>query len=146
MKLFTPILLSLFFAFSAHAEIEINDAWARATAPSARTGAIYMTLKNTGNKEDFLIAAESDMAARTEVHKTSMDDDGMMSMDHMDEVRVSSGVEVMFAPGGYHIMLMGLKNQLQPDYEIPLTLTFKKAGERSVRVPIKPIHYRPRKH
>ena len=144
MKHVIATLFIALFSLSAHAEIQVNDAWSRATTPSARTGAIYMVFKNEG-KTDVLLEAESDAAMRTEIHKTSMDEDGMMSMDHMDEVPLPKGVEVAFAPGGYHIMLMGLKGQLKPGYEIPLTLTFKNAGQRSVRVPIKPIHHRPEK-
>lgn len=144
MKMLFLTVFSFMVVATAHAEIEIKDSWARATVPNARTGAIYMVFHNTG-KDDALVGANTELAMRTEVHQTSMDADGMMSMDHMDEVALPKGVEVAFAPGGYHVMLMGLKQQLQPGYEIPLTLTFKSGLERAIRVPIKPIAYRPEK-
>ena len=123
--------------------IEINDAWARASVPGARSGAAYFTLRNNGPEDDVLLGAESPAAGIVQVHKTTVDDNGMMQMEHLDEVRLPAGVELGFAPGGYHIMMIGLETALQPGLEFPLTLEFLGAGKRTVRVPIKPLNYKP---
>ena len=121
-------------AFAADTtSIEIPQVWARATSSSAKTGAAYLTMVNKGGVEDRLVAAGSPAADKVELH-TNIDDHGVMRMRPVAAIPVKAGETVTLQPGGYHIMLVGLKKPLARDTTFPLTLTFEKAGTLSVTV------------
>ena len=105
--------------------IAISDAWSRA-AMSGRTGVVYLTITDTG-APDRLTGANSPVATTASLHE-SFDDHGIMKMRPVPELPVQPGVSVTLAPGGYHIMLEGLKQALQPGQTFPVTLTFANAG------------------
>lgn len=137
------VLAVVFFAPSlgfSEQGVEVIEAWARATVPGARAGAAYVTLVNNAEKDDALVAVSTEIARSSQIHKTE-DNDGIMSMEHIDALPLPSGVEVGMSPGGYHIMFMGLNQGLEAGLEIPLSLTFKNAPTRHVRVAIKPLTY-----
>ncbi len=116
-------------------EMSVSGAWARATAPTATTGAAYMVVKNHGSKDDLLLSAESSAAKRTEIHTVEMKD-GMMDMHQVESVLVPAGGSAELKPGGYHVMMMGLKSPLKVGGTIYVTLKFKNAGEVKVMVPV----------
>lgn len=103
--------------------------WSRATPGGAKLGVGYLAIVNIGNKADRLLGATSPIAERVEIHLTSMDG-GIMKMR-----KVEDGVEIKpqevteFKPGGLHLMLIGLKQQIVKGAEFPVRLTFKGAGE-----------------
>jgi copper(I)-binding protein len=122
----------------AHAQhksaIEIAEPWARASAGT--TGAAYMTLRNTGDAADRLIAASSPAAGKTELHTMTMEGD-VMRMRPVAGIEVKPHGSTELKPGGLHVMLMGLKGPLKPGDRLALTLKFEKAGEVSVEVPVR---------
>ncbi|PPR11954.1 MAG: hypothetical protein CFH43_01164, partial [Proteobacteria bacterium] len=71
-------------------------------------------------------------------HRTTMNDMGIMSMNHMEKVVLKNDTFVVMEPGDIHIMLMGLNQKLEPGFEIPLTLEFENAPKRQIRVPVYP--------
>lgn len=107
--------------------IEISHPWARATASTATTGAVYLKIVNHGASDDSLTAASTPVAAKAEPH-TTLNDNGIMKMRPLAELPVKAGGTAEFKPGGMHIMLLGLKQPLKAGDSFPLTLTFKKAG------------------
>jgi periplasmic copper chaperone A len=109
------------------ANIKIEHPWARPTPKGAKTGAVYLSLENTGSEADSLVSASSPAAGKTQVHKTS-NEGGVMKMRPAEGVELAPGTTVEFKPGGYHIMLLDLKRQLAEGQTVPLTLTFAKAG------------------
>ncbi len=115
--------------------IAIERPWARASIGTARPSAAYMTIVNLGAKPARLTRVESPVARRAEVHRTVKRGD-IMSMAPAGPVEVPPGERVTLAPGGLHIMLMGLKRPLRKGGVFRLTLRF--AGNRAidVRVPI----------
>ena len=115
--------------------IEIAHPFARATAATAKTGAAYFTIVNTGTSDDRLIAASSPVAEKSEPHST-IDDNGVMRMRPLAGIEVKAGERVEFKPGGMHLMLTGLKVPLKLGQSFPLTLTFEKAGAVSVMVAV----------
>jgi hypothetical protein len=135
------VMAAIFFApsFGFSAEMEVVNAWARASVPGARAGAAYITLKS--EEDDVLLSVSTEFARSAEIHATE-DNDGIMSMEYLDKLSLPAGVEVGMAPGGYHIMLMGLKQDLKAGLELPITLAFKHSSTRHVRVPIKPLTYK----
>ena len=116
----------------------VTGAWARATAPVAKDGAVYFTIKG-GSAADRLTGAKADMmvAMSATLHKTAMESGGMMSMASVKAVPVPAGKTVTFKPGGYHVMLMGLKAPLKVGAAFKLTLVFAKAGAKSVTVTVR---------
>ena len=131
-RLTMPILaVALVFPAIAGAQdstLVISDAVAPETPPSAMTGAGYMTITNTGNTDQRLIAVAADFP-RVMMHETQMQD-GVATMQHQNEVTIPAGATVSFAPGGRHIMFMGLNGDpFEIGERIPLTLTFDPAGE-----------------
>ena len=99
---------------------------------------MYFIVDNPGG-EDTLLKAESDVAATVELHKSSMDADGNMSMQPQEKVAIPASAKTEFKPGGLHVMLINLKSDLKVGQQINLTLTFEKAGkinlEATVREP-----------
>lgn len=122
-----------------HAEktgaVMVKDAWARATPGRAANGAAYFTVMNSGGVSDRLIGADAPVAGRVEVH-THIHDGGVMRMRKVSGVDLAPGAAVTFRPGGYHVMLMGLKRPLKPDETFPLTLRFEKSAAQTVTIKV----------
>jgi periplasmic copper chaperone A len=117
----------------------VEQPWARATPAGAPTGAVYMTLANKSNAADRLTAASSDVAAKVQIHEMSVVKGVMQMRQLADGLAIPAGASVTLKPGSYHVMLIGLKKPLVAGETLPLTLTFAKAGNISVTVPIKPV-------
>lgn len=115
--------------------LEIDQPWARATPPAAKTGAVYMEIRNTGAEPDRLVEIRSPVADRAEVHQTESES-GIVRMRHVPALEIKPDGSALLRPGDIHIMLNGLKGPLQAGTEFPLTLQFERAGpvEIDVRV------------
>lgn len=125
----------------AHAEIKIGDlvitgAFTRATLPKAPVGGGYFTVKNSGAADDRLVAVSSPVAKEGQIHEMAMVGDVMNMQQLSDGLAIPAGETVELKPGGYHLMLMGLSEQLVEGETIPLTLTFETAGEITIDLPI----------
>jgi periplasmic copper chaperone A len=130
------LLVSLLIPGAAAAQtgqVEIKDAWARATPGKAENGAAYLTIETPA--PDKLVAVSSPAAKKTTLHTMTMDG-GVMKMRPLDGLDVPANQPVTLKPGGIHIMLQGLNEPLQAGKSFPLTLTFEKAGERKVEVAV----------
>ena len=114
-------------------ELTISHPWSRATAPSQKAGAVFMEIHNSAGTADRLIGAASPDADRAEIHGHIRDGD-IMRMRKVEGVEVPAGGSASLKPGGFHVMLMGLKGPLFEDTVIPLTLTFEKAGRFEIEV------------
>jgi copper(I)-binding protein len=140
-----PVLLAL--ATTALADsagpIHIADAKARPTAPGAETAAVYLVLMNHGAVDDSLTAISTPVADKAELHRT-VDNGGMSEMDAVPDFTIKANGGVSFEPGGLHIMLMGLKQQLKIGDSFPLTLTFAKAGAVTVTASVQAIKAKPK--
>ena len=134
MKRFALLLIVL-GSGSSYAEIVVKDGWVRLLPPMVKTTAAYMTI--TSSESDTLLSASSPMAHMVELHQSSMTD-GVMSMDHVDRLNISSGQAIILSPSGYHLMVMGLKQPLKDGDTYPIHLRFEKAGEVSVQLDVRP--------
>ena len=117
---------------AAAAEVEVEAAWARASAGPARAGAAYVALVNRGPAA-ALVGVETPAAARAELHVHVMDG-GVARMRRLEKVALPAGGRVDFAPGGLHVMLSGLAAPLVEGAEFPLTLRFADGDSRTVAV------------
>ncbi|AWU96623.1 copper chaperone PCu(A)C [Azospirillum ramasamyi] len=115
--------------------IDIGHPWARATAPSAPNGVGYLSLTNTGTEEDRLVAASTPVAEKAELH-THLNENGVMKMREVPYIAIAPGETMKLAPGGLHVMLLGLKKPLVKGEQVPLTLRFEKAGTVDVELSI----------
>jgi hypothetical protein len=113
-------------ALADPASIQVDHAWSRAM-PAGATGVVYLTITDTG-APDALTGVTSPVATKSELHET-IDDHGVMKMRPIASLPVAPGKPVTLAPGGYHIMLTGLKHALVAGTSFPVTLTFAKAGK-----------------
>lgn len=126
---------ALMLALPAFAEIRIDDAYARSASPNAKSGAAFMLIHNDG-EADWLIAAQSDAAMRTELH-THLEDNGVMRMVHVEEgFELPANDMIALERGGKHVMLMGLTAPMIQGEMITVTLTFEKAGDVVVEIPV----------
>ena len=140
-----PIIASAFalllaLAASAQAEpsrigdIVVEQAWARATTPSAKTGATYLAIRNTGTQSERILSMETPVAGHAMTHQTRQEGD-VLRMSEADPLSISPDGTLEMKPVGTHIMLMDLKGGLKVGQQFPLTITFEKAGK--VEVPVK---------
>lgn len=115
--------------------LEIDTPWARASIGTARPGAAYVTIRNTGTQPERLVGIETPIAARPQVH-AMVEEDGVMKMRVAGPVEIPPHGRVALEPGGLHIMLMELQAPLEEGASFPLTLVFERAGKITVTVPI----------
>ncbi len=134
------VFLALLFLSApawAHEEksehLTISHPWSRATAPSQKVGAVFMTIATNENKPDRLVGAESSDAETVQIHGHSMVDN-VMRMRPVDGVPIPATGEAVLEPGGFHVMLIGLKTPLFEETVIPLTLVFENAGRVEIEV------------
>lgn len=112
-------------ALAQSGPITVERAWSRAT-PQGGTGALFMTVTDSG-AADRLLRVSTPIAERAELHG-STNDNGVMKMRPVETLPVSPGKPLVLAPGGYHVMLMGLKQALREGDSFPVTLAFEHAG------------------
>lgn len=115
-------------AAGAAAQVDVADAWVRATVPGQQTAGAYMTLRSTTDAR--LVGASSPVAKVVEIHEMKVDG-GVMSMRAIEKLDLPAGHAVTLSPGGYHVMLMGLVQPLKSGERVPLTLVVEdRAGKR----------------
>jgi len=137
------LTMGLVLARAADAPIQVQGAWARSTPmlPASghmhgTTGAVYLTLRNSGATPDALVAATSDVAEAVELHETVMEGT-VMRMRPVARLALPAGATLAMKPGGYHVMLINLKRGLAPGDTISLTLSFANAAPVVVDVPVR---------
>lgn len=111
--------------------IKLSHASARATHPGMSSSAAYMDIENHGKKAVHLVSVKSPVAKKTELHTTLMKD-GVMKMQEVENLNVPAGDKVQLKPGGMHVMLMGLNEQIKEGDMVPVFLTFSNGQTVSV--------------
>ena len=132
----TAFAPAVFAQGAGSSTIAVEQPWARATPAGAQTGAAYMTLDNKASSTDRLTGASSDVADKLQIHEMTVVNGVMQMRELAGGLPIPAGGSVTLKPGSYHIMLIGLKKPLTPGETFPLTLTFEKAGNISVTVPV----------
>jgi len=116
-------------------DVQIDHPWARPLPAISKIGAVYMTIKNSGVKNDSLVSGSSPVSERVELH-THIHENGMMMMRPVEQIEVPAGGEAALEPGGLHLMLIGLNRPMTEGEEFRLTLRFEHAGEVELTVKI----------
>ena len=137
MKYILPVILIgtfLLSACSAPGDIEVHQAWVRPTA-EGENAAVYLTIHNHTANDDELISASSNVADVIEMHQSKMEND-VMQMDMLTSLPLAADEEVIFTPGGWHFMLVNIKQELVLGEHMGLTLHFKNHADIVVNVHI----------
>ncbi|MDT7518541.1 copper chaperone PCu(A)C [Rhodoferax sp. TBRC 17660] len=128
-------------AFTSWAQaqnVEVQNAWARATVQGQKASGAFMTL--TAQTPGRLVSVSSPVAGVAEVHEMKMEGDVMKMRALANGLELPAGKPVELKPGGYHVMLMDLKLPLQKDTTIPVTLVFKDAKgvetKKEIKLPV----------
>jgi protein SCO1/2 len=124
---------------ASDSSIRLDDPWVRrapAMASAESNTAAYVTIVNGGRAPDTLLSATADVARSVEIHETR-NMSGMMMMEPVPRIIVPPGARVELKPGGYHLMLIGLKHGLGPGQTVALTLVFERAGRITARAGVR---------
>lgn len=138
--LFIILLCSLLLAACGSEDgngIVVEDVWGRPSPKAASNTAFYMAIRNATQEEDSLIAASVDICGKTELHISTIDDDGVMSMQHVEQIDIPAGETTMLEPGGLHVMCIDRQTDLNPGDSVPISLSFNQAGEMTVEAEIR---------
>lgn len=138
IQLFCAIcaLCSLALTCNAYAEVTVQNAWVRATVPQQKAAGVFFDIQATENLQ--LVEAQTSAATSAELHEMKMEND-VMRMRPLEQLALPAGKKVNLKPGGYHLMLMGLKNQIKVGDVIPLRLMFQDKNKKQQFVDIKVI-------
>jgi periplasmic copper chaperone A len=129
---------ALAWAGAAFSQVQVENAWTRATPPGSKIGAGYMTLRNTSATPDRLVGASSPAARKVEPHVTVRDGD-------ISRMRPAAGYDIPangtfeLDPGGAHLMLFDLKAPLKEGDKVPVTLRFQRSGEVKVEMQVRAL-------
>jgi copper(I)-binding protein len=137
--LFVVILFASFLLISpipaqqvTSANIVITQAWSRATPSGSKVAGGYLMIENKGPVGDKLLSASTGAAKKIEIHEMAVNH-GVMTMRPVEGgLPIEPGHAVKFAPGGLHLMIVGLAAPLVQGDKVPVVLKFEKAGEIAV--------------
>ncbi len=136
MKILIAIVVALWAGASptlAEESVRLSDAWARASVLASRPVASYLTIESA--VEDRLLGVTTPVAGHVMIHVVEKDGD-VSRMKHIETLEVPTGERITLAPGGMHLMLMGLQDKLSEGTTFPVTLSFENAGEITVEVSV----------
>lgn len=120
-------------------DLVITQAWSRATPGGAKIAGGFLTIENKGTAPDRLIGGSATIVGKVEIHEMAMNN-GVMTMRPLDKgLPIEPGKAVKLAPGGYHLMLMDLKQPLKQGDKVPLTLEFEKAGKVALSLDVQGV-------
>jgi copper(I)-binding protein len=147
-KLLIASLLAVTAGAWAQTTVKVEDAWVRGTVATQKASGAFMLLKSDSDAR--LVSAASPVAGVVEIHEMVMEND-VMKMSPIPGLDLPAGQDVELKPGGYHVMLMDLKQQVKVGDEVPLTLTIEnkdgsrqaleiKAATRPLNAPMKMHH------
>ena len=140
VRRFLAVVAAFSFVLPAAAQVAVADPWVRGTVAGQKATGAFMQLKSANDAA--LVGAASPVAKIVEIHQMKMDG-GVMKMSAVDRLPLPAGKPVDLKPGGYHVMLMDLTQQLKEGQNVPVTLTIEdKAGTKTtveVTAVVKPL-------
>jgi copper(I)-binding protein len=145
-KLKTILRIAAFTLFAAlgwatafaDGHIMVDDPYVRAVPPGQPNSAAFMTIMNKGENPVALVSASSSAAGVVELH-THVHEDGMMKMRRIEKIDVPAGGSTALEPGGLHVMLIGLTQDLKPEDKVAITLEFSDGSTQELEAPVRKI-------
>jgi len=136
----STLALAACLAVPAYAQVTVKEAWVRASVPQQMATGAFMQLSSAGGAR--LVQASTPVAGVVQLHEMAMDGT-TMKMREVAEIELPPGKTVELKPGGYHVMLMDLKQTLKEGDTVALTLVVQgKDGKRetiAVKAPVRPL-------
>lgn len=126
------------YAGSASDVVSANDPYVRAVPPGQPNSAAFMTLENKDSAPHAVVNATSPVSKVVELH-THIHKDGMMMMRRIDKIEIPANGNAVLKPGGLHVMLIGLKQELKPGDIVPVTLEFEDGSKSNLEAPVRKI-------
>jgi len=118
--------------------VTVIEPYIRAMPPGQKVTAMFMSLNNPSLDTYALVKAESDVSDNVELHEHVMKD-GMMQMGQVEQIEIKAQGNTQLKPGGYHVMLIGLKKDLDLGQKVPVKLTFKDGSTKTINPEVKKI-------
>jgi copper(I)-binding protein len=107
--------------------------------PGAQVAGGYLTITNTGQTDDRLIAVSSERSSKAQIHEMAMDGNVMIMRELPEGLEIPAHESVKLAPGGYHLMLMDIAEPLKEGQVSKVTLNFEKSGPVEIEVIVGPV-------
>lgn len=117
-----------------------QGAYIRANPPARSTTAAYMQAQNTGDAPIIITGVHSPIARKVQIHETVVDDQHVMHMDHMQVLEIPAQSTVDLAPGGKHLMLFNVVEDLRSGTDAIITFDFQDGSKASVTMPVQAIN------
>ncbi len=140
MKLSILLAALSLLATAAMAQTQVRDPWVRGTVPNQKATGVFAHISSS--KGGRLVSAQSPAAGKTEIHTMELEGN-VARMRQIPALDLPAGQDVVLKPGGYHIMLIDLKQQLKPGDQVPLTLVIEGSGGQretlQVMAPVRPL-------
>jgi len=115
----------------------IRDGWVQEGPPSQTITAAYMTIENHTGADISLKSASTEVAQTVELHKMELVD-GIMKMHRVETIDIPAGGATQLKPGGYHLMVIGLKKELKDGDKVTIALEFSNDVRKTITIPVKP--------
>jgi copper(I)-binding protein len=123
----------------AQAQVVVSDAWARATVPGAKTAAGYLVFTNKGSEEASLMVLTSTVSDKVQIHRSSVDSQGVSRMWPVGFLRIPPGETVRFDPSGLHLMFNDIKAPFVVGQKVPVRVIFEHEPEIIVQLEVRPL-------
>lgn len=133
LKLSLTLLLGA-LALSAQAQTTVADPWVRGTVASQKATGMFAQITSAGGGK--LVSASSPVAGVVEIHEMSMDGN-VMRMRAIPALELPAGKTVELKPGGFHVMLMDLKQEIKAGQTVPVTLVVEGADNKRETIEVK---------
>ncbi len=140
LRLFIAALF-VFLVMPVSADIVIEDSFVRAAIKQQRNSAAFMSITNQSASDLAVVKAQSPVADIVELH-THTNDNGVMRMRQISQIDLPAGQQVVLQPGGLHVMLLGLTQDLKVGDQIDITLILSDMSEKKIVVPVKQMMMR----
>jgi hypothetical protein len=137
--LMTVLLTSSFSVFAAVTEqVQVLDGYVREVPAGQQISAAFMTVHNDDMSDHKIVSASSPAAKTVELH-THTHENGMMKMRQVPDIAIPAGGDTFLKPGGLHIMLIGLTQELKKDVPVSVIIKFEDGSEKILSLPVKSI-------
>ena len=118
--------------------VKAENPFVRAVPPGQPNSAAFMVLSNSSAVAHQVVSATSPVANTVELH-THTNNNGVMEMRQVPQIDVPAKGRTELKPGGFHIMLLGLKQPLQAGESAEITLTFDDGSSTTFQAPIQVV-------
>jgi hypothetical protein len=128
---------------AASAQVVVTDPWVRGTVAEQKATGMFARL--TAPQASRLVSASSPVAGIVEIHEMAMEG-SVMKMRAIPGLDLPAGKPVDLKPGGFHVMLMDLKQPLKAGESVPVTLVIESGGQRQtveVKAAVRPLAHSP---